>query len=366
MYEVLRLQAAIQSLDPLRADSFFARLPEYTAEHDVHSILAATKALLPEMEAVIQFDVPHAHAAMRDLGMLISALKRYGCEPCYVVPELGPVLLLLGEKLRTVPRDTVLDYAFWNPDEPRRRKYTRTHDEQVLIESVQVALHSLYRAIATFEQVFAVELFSPTFVALCQQVNQHLEGMIAAIVASIKAVSPQVFAHQLRIFWEPIAIGDHLYDGAGAAQLPLCLIDHWLWASDRADDVYREYYDHTVQYIDPELQNLYATTISRPSLVTQICTELSRHDCSTSLQDEAILAVDHLFTTLIKFRQPHKKLAYTTYEERHKIDPHVVGSSGHRPEVLAHILDLTWRARADLKEASSRCFIAMVGASPGR
>src|SRR5215469_13554088 len=99
MYEALRLQAAIQSLDPLRADSVFARLPEYIMDHDVRSLLAATKALLPERESVIQFDVLHAHAAMRDLGMIISALKRYGCEPCDVVPELGPVLLLLGEKL---------------------------------------------------------------------------------------------------------------------------------------------------------------------------------------------------------------------------------------------------------------------------
>jgi len=366
MYEALRLQAAVQSLDPLRADSFFARLPEYIVEHDVQSILAATKGLLPEREAVMQFDVPHAHAAMRDLGMLISALKRYGCEPCHVVPELGPLLLLLGEKLRTVPRDTILDYAFWNPDEPRRRKYTRSHDEQVLVESVQMALRNLYLAIVTFEQAFAVELLSPPFVALCQQVNHHLEGMIAAIVASIKSVSPQVFAHQLRVFWEPIAIGDHLYDGAGAAQLPLCLIDHWLWASDRADSVYREYSDHTVQYIDRELQSLYVATRCRPSLVTQICTALSRHDCLTPLQNEAMLAVDRLFTTLIKFRQPHKKLAYATYEERDKINPHVVGSSGHRPAVLAHIIDLTWGARAYLKDASSRCFIAMADASPGR
>lgn len=350
MYETLRLQSAIQTLDPLGADRVFAHLPRYNAEHDVRSILTATRALLPSLQVVMQFDVPHAHAAMRDLGMLMSALKRFGWEPCHALPELEPVLMRLGEKLRTVPRDTILDYGLWNPDEPRRRKYTTTADEQVIIESVQTGLHSLYLAIAAFEQLFVVELLSSPFLSLCQRINLHLEGMVAAIVASMKHVSPQVFAHLLRVFWEPIAIGGRSYDGAGAAQLPLCLIDHWLWASDRADSVYTTYCEHTVRYLDGELQSLYETSRHRPSLVTQLCAERFRHDHLTPLQKEAVLAVSQLFTTLIKFRQPHKKLAYVTYEERYKMDAHAIGSSGHRPEILAHIIDLTWQARAYLKE----------------
>ncbi len=83
-------------------------------------------------------------------------------------------MLLLGEKLRTVPRDTMLDYSLWNPDEPRRRKYTITYDEQVLIESGQTALHGLYLAIATFEELLAVEFLSPAFVSSCRELNKHL------------------------------------------------------------------------------------------------------------------------------------------------------------------------------------------------
>ena len=350
MQNTLNLRAAIQSLDPLRADTVFSHLPHYNADQNVQQILIATKSLLPDLETVVHFDVPEAHAAMRDLGMLMSAIKRYSCEPCCTLPELEPVVLLLSEKLKTVPRDTILDYSLWNPDEPRRRKYTTTYDEQVLIESVQTGLHGLYLAIATFEELLAVEFLSPAFVSSCRELNKHLEAMVVAIVSSIKHVSPRIFAHQLRPYWEPIEIGGQQYDGAGAAQLPICLIDHLLWASDRADSVYERYYKHTLQYMDDELRILYKATMHRPSLLTQLCTELSRHDHLTPLQKEAVLAVYRIFATLIKFRQPHKKLAYDTYEERYTDDPTVVGSSGHRPEILAHIIELTRQASTYLRE----------------
>jgi hypothetical protein len=67
-----------------------------------------------------------------------------------------------------------------------------------------------------------------------------------------------------------------------------------------------------------------------------------------------MLSVAQILATLIKFRQPHKKLAYDTYEERYKSDPTVVGSSGHRPEILAHIVELTRNARAYVMEQYNR------------
>jgi hypothetical protein len=84
--------------------------------------------------------------------------------------------------------------------------------------------------------------------------------------------------------------------------------------------------------------------------VKQICTKLSRGDELTQIQKEAVLSVDRILATLIKFRQPHKKLAYVTYDERYKIDPTVVGSSGHGPEILPHIIDLMRKAKGYLKE----------------
>jgi hypothetical protein len=116
MEEMTHLQAKIQSLDPLGADAVFSQLPAYNAHRE---IIAATQSLIPNLETVSQFDIAEAHATMRDLGILMSAIKRHGYEPCRVTPEIEPVVLLLGEKLKTVPRDTILDYSLWNPAEPR-------------------------------------------------------------------------------------------------------------------------------------------------------------------------------------------------------------------------------------------------------
>ena len=131
-------------------------------------------------------------------------------------------------------------------------------------------------------KVVMVEVLSPEFVAYCNEINRHLAFMVMAIVRTIKQVSPQTFAHELRVFWEPVEIGGHQYDGAGAAQLPICIIDQFFWASDRGDRLYK------------------------------------------------------------------------SYEERYKSDPTVVGSSGHRPEILPHIVELTRNARAYVMEQYNR------------
>ena len=355
MQEMLQVQGKIQSLDPLGADAILAQLPTYNTMSNVQGLLDATRSVLPTAETVAHFDQEEAHAAMRDLGMLLSAIKRHGCEPCRAIPALESVMLLLGEKLKTVPRDTVVDYSLWNPAEPRRRRYTSTVDETVLIESVQLALHHLYLAIDAMEKVLRVEVLSPEFVTSCHQMNSHLEFMVVAIVRTFKQVSPQTFAHQLRVFWEPVEIGGVKYDGAGAAQLPMCIIDHFVWASDRGDSLYKSYAAHTLRYVAGELRQLYEAHATRPSFTTQLGAALAHRVSLTPLHKEALLAVSQILATLIKFRQPHKKLANVTYEERYKSDPTVVGSSGQRPEILAHIVDLTRNARADLMEQYKAC-----------
>jgi hypothetical protein len=72
----------------------------------------------------------------------------------------------------------------------------------------------------------------------------------------------------------------------------------------------------TVAHFDQE--EAHAT---RPSLTTQLEAALAHRVSFTPLQKEALLSVSQILATLIKFRQPHKKLAYVTYEERYKIDP---------------------------------------------
>src|SRR5947209_1498919 len=95
MKEMVNVRENIQSLDPLGADAVFSRLAEYNADKNIQAIIAAIKSLIPPMEAVSHFSVEEAHAAMRDLGMLMSAIKRYGYEPCRAIPEIEPVVILL-------------------------------------------------------------------------------------------------------------------------------------------------------------------------------------------------------------------------------------------------------------------------------
>src|SRR5437868_3548591 len=149
----------------------------------------------------------------------------------------------------------------------------------------------------------------------------HAHPPVEENLPPVQYICYYTFVPGLRVYWEPIEIGGQKYDGAGGAQVPLCLIDHFLWASDRSDSIYKRYYEHTIQYVDDELRKLYEAHVHRPSLVTQICAKLSHGDQFTPMQKEAVLSVDRILATLIKFRHPHKKLACVTYDERYKSDP---------------------------------------------
>jgi hypothetical protein len=80
MEKILQLQGKIQSLDPLGADAIFAHLPTYNTMRNVQGLIDVTRSVLPTLETVAHFDQEEAHAAMRDLGMLMSAIKRHGCD----------------------------------------------------------------------------------------------------------------------------------------------------------------------------------------------------------------------------------------------------------------------------------------------
>src|SRR5690242_13798452 len=106
---------AVVTLDPLGADARLARLPDLNRDGDVAGLTATLRAIVPKMAWAQAMNMHEAIAALRDLGMVMASLKKHGCEPLEAVPEAEPPLLMLGEKTRMVPRDTVYHYSVWNP-----------------------------------------------------------------------------------------------------------------------------------------------------------------------------------------------------------------------------------------------------------
>ncbi|MBX7268181.1 DUF1864 family protein [Micromonospora sp. Llam7] len=122
-------------------------LARRNAAGDVAGLAAMLRDLLPSPAVADGLDVAEAMAAMRDLGFLLGSIRRHDTEPVTLVPQVVPVLRLLGERTRMVPRDTVLHYGTWNPPDERCRAYTDDPQEGYLQESVRMVFADLYAAL---------------------------------------------------------------------------------------------------------------------------------------------------------------------------------------------------------------------------
>lgn len=340
----------IAELDPLKSDEDLIQLPYMNCAGDVKSIISTLQRLIPTEEQIEEFSIHEALAVVRDLGMFAGSIKKYGIEPVEVIPELETVLIKLGTKTDMVPRDTLIHYTVWNPDGERQRRHTLDVDETKIIESSQIAIPKLEMAIYKLLELHEIPLEFPEFIKECQICASYLNGMVEAIVYTIKNVSRKVFAENLRPFFDSFTIQGKEYLGPGAVEMPLLIFDHFLWSSECRDVAYLYFKQSFIPYFLPNFRKLYIDGVLSTSLLSKLIDKLNH----ASSFDENLVAsaaeLMKLFKILIKFRKPHIKVvdqAYTQAENRQR----ETGSGGYEYSTLIHLTELTENAIAKLQNA---------------
>lgn len=338
----------IANADPLNFDAQLQRLHMLNRHAATGELIDLLHNLLPHPVTLIDFDYYNAAAAMRDLGMVMGSLKRHGIEPVEAVPELDYILDILSEKTSLPPRDTLLHYTVWNPDQPRLRTHTGTTDEEQLIYSVKIAMQPLVKAIYHLADLYYIPLENPAFLKVCEKVAGNFEAMVKGVVNAKKNVSPYFFANELRYYFDPIQLYGKEFLGPGAVEMPVFVFDHILWSADCEDAVYTQFKTSYLPYILPQIRNIYYQFCDKNSLITKICDELQSHPALTQEKIMAVNAILKLCNLLKSFRMPHKKIADKAYSYAQEGN-RTKGSGGYAPEILAHILELNLQQINKLK-----------------
>lgn len=339
----------IAQLDPIKSDADLVQLPHMNSAKDIKSIISTLQRLIPTDGQIEEFSIHEAHAVVRDLGMFAGSIKKYGIEPVKVIPNLETVLSKLGTKTNMVPRDTLIHYTVWNPHGERQRKYTLHIDEINIIKSSRIAIPRLEMAIHKLLELHKIPFESPDFIRECEVCASYLNGMVEAIVYTIKNVSRKVFAEDLRPFFDSFTIQGKEYLGPGAVEMPLLIFDHFLWSSECRNAVYLEFKQSFIPYFLPNFRKLYINQVSKTSLLSKLIDRLNNASSFDKSLVASAMELMQLFKILIKFRKPHIKVvdqAYTVENRQRE-----TGSGGYQYSTLIHITKLTANAVVKLQNA---------------
>ncbi|GGU00087.1 MULTISPECIES: monodechloroaminopyrrolnitrin synthase PrnB family protein [Streptomyces] len=331
----------IRAADPLGADALLAALPGMNADADVAALTVALRTLVPDPDRAAEWSVVDALAAMRDLGILLGSLKRHGIQPVAAVPEVLPVLELLGRRTDMVPRDTVHHYTTWNPLGPRQRMYTGHPMEAHLQEAVRMAFPGLVAALDTCSRLARLEPYDPGFAVALDRTAHHVQSMVDSIDFTIAHVSPEFFALTLRPYFEAIDVAGRDYLGPAAAQVPLWLVDVTLWQCDRSHSAYDEFLADSVQYSLPSWRDFHARHAGGVSAVSKLSAAVSWENVDRLPPQLAASAhaLGRVLRILKTFRARHIGIARRAYSDDLRL--YDEGSGGAPVDLLRSILDLT-------------------------
>lgn len=340
--------AKIASLDPLNINDLIKNLPEINRKRDVNSLISLLYSNIPFPDSLENFDFNEAIAVMRDIGFFIGSIKRHNIEPVEAIPELDYILDVLSVKTDLPPRDTLMHYTIWNPEGENSRCYTHYKDESNLISSIRNSYRPLVKAIYIILQLHNTALESEDFEYLCQQAANEFQKVIEAIVLAKKDVSAEVFAKELRFYFDPIFIHGKNLIGPGAVEMPMFVYDHLLWSSDIKEENYVKFKSTYLPFCEHEVREVFYNFLDKQSLLSKTCQALYSSNDKKVLQSAK--ALFKLCRLQISFRMPHKKIAESAY--RHQEEGlKKQGSGGYTPEVLSDILDLNMKQLKKLHQA---------------
>ncbi|MDA1361866.1 DUF1864 family protein [Glycomyces luteolus] len=344
-YHDPQLAQQIRALDPLRADELLADLPKLNRAGDRAALAMTLTLLVDNGLAQPARSLPEANAAMRDLGMVLSSVRRHGDEPVEAVPRLEALLLDLADRTGLVPRDMILHYTVWNPTGDRERTFTGDPMERALIESVRLVGDDLEAAIRRCDRILAAPSLEAVPPLLLDELAADLQCMVDSMDMVIDEVRPEFFFTDIRPYLDPVLVEGKSYYGAAAAQMPIWLIDQALWAADDGHAEYRDFAASMLPYALPHWVGHYRDWTAKPSISGRIRTALAPYGTDDPPPHLERIAKAHtgVLRTLLTFRGRHMGITKRAYAGA----PNMSGSGGGSVALLQEIIELT-RAHARL------------------
>ena len=214
------INQAIAEADPLGADGAVLRLPglnERIAEHGVfHQPNTEWQNDLPaEAGWKLAVENDDASAGTKHLPSMTKhrAMMRHGFSEA--------LLALSADVAAQIPRDSFIDYTSRNPGNERERTFTSLPQERVFIDSLRRGMSSLDSCLANMLTACTFPISRQEFATCLHATTASFQMMIDSIVQVKRGITPEVFTHHIRPFFEPFRVGDRAFSAPSGAEMPI-------------------------------------------------------------------------------------------------------------------------------------------------
>lgn len=344
---------AIADLDPLDVDTAIQRLPLLNSEKNKEEIRDYLEQAVRGVQNQDRGNFIYASAAIRDICMFAGSLISYGVEPSDCVPGFSETLLDLSVRAETsLPRDSFIDYTSRNPEGTRERRFSSRVEEGIFINSLRQGMNSLDHCLADIMQAYNYSFEEDAFAEHCYAAANNFQIMIDAIVQVKRGISPEIFTHYIRPFFEPFKVEDKAYSAPSGAEMSILNIDLIIWGVDCKDELYIPYVEANIKRLPIIYQEICHLFEGQKSLLTKVTEYLTLGLPLREHERNSIQSLHHLLTKIYSFRMPHYKVASDNVKLRLKetSGEEIKGSSGFGIDEVKYVLDQTIKGRLLLSQ----------------
>jgi monodechloroaminopyrrolnitrin synthase len=338
----------IELADPLNVNEIMTSLPDINSREDLGALSALLNELLARYDNAGDISVAEACAVVRDIGFVMSSIRKLGIQPQTVNTQLSCRMIKLSKLTNMVPRDTVYHYTVWNPEGRYQRLFTAFEDEKNLIKSVRLSVFELEAAIGELLNAIAAGPLHTRFTGHVTLAQAALANSINALAVAIKGVHPRIFSVNLRPYFDPVEIDGISYIASGGGQIPMFLIDKMIWVDkgrSKPLDSYLHFIDECAPYLPPNLRTVLSDNMGSLSL-TGLLLDAKKNNMPVSAENET--AVKALIKSLVAFRQAHAHYAAKTFTPENRGN-YNTGSAGYQMSFVEDLLQLTKTALSDIE-----------------
>lgn len=339
---------SVRELDPLGLDEFMIEhLPEINEEGDLNELVSRVESFEYD-EDIEDLDYEESLAALRDLGMLASSIRKKG-GTLEDVSRLEGDLVQLGNAVDEPPSDTVYAYGMRNPKGDRTRTFTDEDDERLFISGVREGMSELPHAVEALDIAQDMSIYDDEFADVIDSADDSFKDMVSAMGRVYQNITPNFFTDRLRPYFEPREIDGETYLGAGGAQMPVIALDHILWGAEDDDQMYIDYFLENEEYQPPEFRERIREIQEKDTIVDSADEEWNQRG-PDGVAINSLDALDKLLRTQKQFRQVH---LVTAKENMNVRSDDAVGSGGYDTDILEFLMGRTEDARDRINSLNS-------------
>ncbi|HYU76741.1 MAG TPA: monodechloroaminopyrrolnitrin synthase PrnB family protein, partial [Ktedonobacteraceae bacterium] len=185
------------------------------------------------------------------------------------------------------------------------------------------------------------------FATHCYTAADSFQTMIDSIVKVKKKITPEVFTHSIRPFFEPFAVDGVAYSAPSGAEMSILNVDLIIWGLECKDELYEKYVRANILRLPIIYQELCQQFEGLPSMMSRMQERLLSDTPLNENEHNSVQALYHLLTKIYSFRMPHYKVAEDNVKLRLKETggAEVKGSGGFGIDEVKYVLDQTIKSR---------------------